>query len=413
MKRISISNKMLPLFGMLLSCMLMMCISINVNAANTQPTDLKQTAATANKVSISWVAPSTQEGNSYNRIIVQCSKENKVWVDKGYVAANVTSATLIGMERGASQYVRIKAVNYDAATKKIVNDGAWSEAVEVATIPYSVSGVTQTSATKSSVSFTWPEAKGANCYDVYIGTSYSNVKFVVRMTGRTLTVKGRKQGYAYNVKVVPVRMTGKQYAALGMETWGTVKTTPKTVSVSKENVWERGSKSIDFTWTSSNKKVDGYQLKIYDSKSKVKATVTTKKTNYTFNSAKSNQYYKIKVRPFINVNGKAKYGAWSKTAIVLVAPQITGVSQEDNKASVTWTSVKGADGYDIYSGTYPDVESMTRIGSVDGNTTSFTTNAVNNAAIASNKRVYFCVKAKKKSKGVTYVSVASDAGFSN
>ena len=185
MKKIRISNKMLPLFGVLLSCVLMMCIGINVSAANTQPTDLKQTAAAATKVSVSWTVPSTQAGNNFNRILVQCSKDNKTWVDKGYVDAKVTSATLIGIERGTSQYVRIKAVNYDAATKKILVDGAWSEAIEVATIPYSVSGITQTASAKTSVTFTWPEAKGANCYDVYIGSSYSNAKFVVRMKGRT------------------------------------------------------------------------------------------------------------------------------------------------------------------------------------------------------------------------------------
>lgn len=412
MKKINTSNKMLPLLGVLLSCVLMMCIRIDASAANTQPTDMKQTAATANKVTISWTAPSTQAGNNYNRFYVSVSKDNKTWTDKGYVASTVTSATLIGIERGTTQYVRVKAAYADAAGK-ITIDGAWSEVIEVATIPYSVSGISQTAATKTSVTFTWPEAKGANCYDVYIGSSYSNAKFVVRMTGRTLTVNGRKQGKGYNVKVVPVRVTtNSKYAALGMETWSTVKTTPKAVAVSTENSWERGSKSIDFTWTSSNQKVDGYQLKIYDSKSKVKATVDTKKTSYTFTKAKSNQYYKIKVRPYINVDGKKKYGAWSANAVALMTPQITGVSQEDNKATITWTAVTGAGTYDIYAGSYPDIESMSKIGT--SNSTSFVTNVVNNnAAVTSNKRIYFCVQAKKSVKGKNYTSLVSDAGFSN
>lgn len=412
MKKNSIFSKMLPLFGVLLSCVLMMCIGINVSAANTQPTDLKQTAAAATKVTISWTAPSTQTGNDYNRIMFQCSKDGKTWVDKGVIDSKVTSATLIGIERGTSQYVRIKAVSYNEATKSILVDGAWSETIEVATIPYSVSGITQTASAKTSVTFTWPEAKGANCYDVYIGTSYSDPQFVVRMTGRKLTVKGRKQGYSYNVKVVPIRLTAQNYASLGMETWGTVKTNPKAVTLSKENSWERGSKSIDFTWTSSNKKVDGYQIKIYDSKNKVKATVNTKKTSYTFKKASSSQYYKIKVRPYINVNGKKKYGSWSATGVSLMAPQITGVSQEDNKATVTWTAVKGASTYDIYAGSYPDIESMTKIGT--SNSTTFSTSTVqNNAAVTTNKRVYFCVKATRTVKGKTYTSLASDAGFSN
>ncbi|MBD5545321.1 MAG: fibronectin type III domain-containing protein [Lachnospiraceae bacterium] len=410
MKKNSIFSKMLPLFGVLLSCALMLCFRIDASAANTQPTDLKQTAATTTKVSISWTAPSTQQtGNDYNRILVQCSKDNKTWVDKGYVDAKVTSATLIGIERGTSQYVRVKAVSYNDATKKILVDGAWSEAIEVVTIPYSVSGITQTAAAKTSATFTWPEVKGANCYDVYVGTSYSNAKFVTRMTGRELTAKSKKQGYAYYVKVVPVRMTAdSKYAALGMETWGIVKTTPKTVTVSKANSWERGSKSIDFTWTSSNKKVDGYQVKIYNSKSKLQTTVDTKKTSYTYTKAKSSEYYKIKVRPYIKVNGKKKYGAWSATAVAMIAPKITEVSQEDNKATITWSAVKGATSYDIYAGSTPDFESMSKIGT--SKSTSFTTGVVNNnAAVASNKRVYFCVKAKKSA----YTSLASDAGFSN
>lgn len=413
MKKIRISNKMLPLFGMLLSCVLMLAVGIDVSAANTQPTDLKQTAATTTKVSISWTAPSTAAGNSYNRFMVQCSNDNKTWVDKGYVASNVTSATLIGMERGTSWYVRIKAVNYDANTKKIINDGAWSEVLEVVTIPYSVSGITQTAATKTSVTFTWPEAKGANCYDVYVGSSYSGAKFVVRMTGRQLTVKGKKQGYGYYVKVVPVRLSAKNYAALGMETYGTVKTTPKTVTVSTANSWERGTKSIDFTWTSTNKMVDGYQVKIYDSNSKLKKTVNTKKTSYTYTKASSSQYYKIKVRPYINVNGKKKYGSWSKTGVALIAPQITSVTQEDEKAVISWTAVKGAKGYEVYAGIYPDIENMSKIGETNSSTTSFTTSAIGSTKIASNKRVYFCVKAKRTVSSKKYLSLPSVPGFSN
>ena len=259
MKKIRVSNKMTPLFGLLLACVLVMCVKMDASAANTQPTELKQTAAVATKVSISWKAPA-DSANNFNRYIVQCSKDNKVWVDKGYVASDVTSANLVGMERGTSWYVRIKAMYYDATLKKYTVDGAWSEAIEVATIPYSVTGITQTAATKTSVTFTWPEATGANCYDVYVGTSYSKAKFVVRMTGRTLTVKGKKQGSAYYVKVVPVRMTAQKFSALGMDSYGTVKTTPKSVVVSGESSWERGTKSIDFTWSSSNKIVDGYQV---------------------------------------------------------------------------------------------------------------------------------------------------------
>lgn len=412
MKKIRVSNKLIPLFGLLLSCVLMMGVKMDTFAANTQPTELKQTAAVATKVGISWKAPANT-GNNFNRFIVQCSKDNKVWVDKGYVLSNVTSASLVGMDRGTSWYVRIKAVYYDETLKKITNDGAWSEAIEVATIPYSVTGITQTAAAKTSVTFTWPEANGANCYDVYVGSSYENAKFVVRMTGRTLTVKGKKQGSAYYVKVVPVRMTAQKYAAVGMESYGTVKTTPKNVTVAAESSWERGSKSIDFSWTSSNKLVDGYQVKIYNSKGKVVKTVNTKKTTYTYTKASSKYFYKIKVRPYITVDGKNKYGAWSKVGAALMQPQITGVSQDDEKAVVSWSAVTGASGYDIYAGTYPDIESMTKIGEAGSGDTSFTTTAYGENKVASNKRVYFCVKAKKTIKSKKSVSVASNPGFSN
>lgn len=412
MKKIRVSNKMLPLFGLLLSCVLMMCVNLDVSAANTKPTELKQTAAATKKVSVSWKVPS-DSANNYNRFIVQVSKDNVKWVDKGYVASNVTSADLVGMERGTSLYVRIKAVFYDESLKKITNDGAWSDVIEVATIPYSVTGITQTASAKTSATFTWPEAKGANCYDVYVGTSYSNAKFVVRMTGCKLTVKGKKQGSAYYVKVVPVRLTAQKYAASGMESYGIVKTTPKTVTVATESSWERGTKSIDFSWTSSNKLVDGYQVKIYNNKGKQVKSIFTKKTNYTYTKASSKYYYKIKVRPYITVDGKKKYGAWSKYGAALMQPQVTSVTQEDEKAVISWSAVTGAGGYDIYAGTYPDADSMTKIGEVGSKATSFATSVIGETKVASNKRVYYCVKAKKTIKGKKSTSIASDAGFSN
>lgn len=396
MKSLSISKRLMPFITIALTLVLMVFISMEVSAANAKPTELKQTGAYANKATISWKAPAGA-GSGYNYFFVQMSTDGKKWVDKTNVASNATTLTLTGLNRGTAYYLKIKAAFYSEATKKITIDGEWSDAIEVATMPGSLGKITQTKATKTAMTFTWPEAAGANCYDVYFGTSYSKLNFQARITGRTATIKGRKQGSVGYVKVVPVRLTAQKYAALGLDTYATIKTTQKPVKLAKENEWLKGKKTIHFTWTSPNKMTDGYRVRIYDG-SKLKATVTTKNKYYFYRKASKNTYYKIKVDPYINVNGKKVYGT-AVTGFALQPTSITGVAQDDGKVTITWNPVKGTGGYDVYAGYYPDVDSMALVASVGKNVTQLSTTTIGGTTVLSNRRIYYCVKQREQQAG--------------
>lgn len=412
MKDFIVSKKRRPFIGALLSLALMICIGMNVAAANAKPAALKQTGAYANKATIAWTAP-TGAGSSYNRFFIQYSKDGKSWVDLTNTASNVNVATLTGLARGNVYYVRVKAVFYNETTKKITLDGDWTDAIEVATMPGSVGNIVQTKATKSSMTFTWGESAGANCYDVYFGSSYSKLSFQARITGRTVTIKGRKQGSVGYVKVVPVRLTKQSYVATGLDTYGVLKTTQKAIKISNENEWDKNSKTIHFTWTNPNKMTDGFEVRIYDNKNKLKAKTATRKNYYFFRKASKKNSYKIKVRPYINVNNKKVYGSWN-TAYALQPPTITGVAQDDGKVTISWTPVSGSvSGYSVYAGYYPDETSMACIATVGRNVTQLTTTSIGGGTVMSNKRLYFCIKANKVSSGVTYYSSLSNIVSAN
>lgn len=412
MKNFMILKKRQSFIGVLLAFALLICIGMNVAAANAKITGLKQTGAYANKATIAWIAP-TGAGSSYNRFFVQYSKDGKAWVDLTNTASNVNTLTMTGLSRGTTYFVRVKAVFYNETTKKITLDGAWADAIEVATMPGSVGNIVQTKATKSSMTFTWGESAGANCYDVYFGSSYSKLKFQARITGRTVTIKGRKQGSVGYVKVVPVRLTKQSYTAAGLDTYGTLKTTQKAVKLSTENEWDKNSKTIHFTWTNPNKMTDGFEIRVYDNKNKVKGKSTTKKNYYFFRKANKKNSYKIKVRPYINVNSKKLYGPW-KTAYALQPAQITGVAQDDGSVTISWTPVSGSvSGYAIYAGYYPDENNMAHIATVGKKVTKLSTAKIGGSTVMSNKRLYFCVKSTKVSGGVTYYSTPSNIASSN
>ena len=57
MKNFMILKKRQSFIGVLLAFALLICIGMNVAAANAKPTGLKQTGAYANKATIAWTVP--------------------------------------------------------------------------------------------------------------------------------------------------------------------------------------------------------------------------------------------------------------------------------------------------------------------------------------------------------------------
>lgn len=93
----------------------------------------------------------------------------------------------------------------------------------------------------------------------------------------------------------------------------------------------------------------GYQLALYHKGKNIK-TVTTTKNSYQFQQLKENQVYTVKVRAYINPDGK-RYGEYSSELQVKTAtkaPVWTKTTLNQQKVMLQWKKITKASGYEVY-----------------------------------------------------------------
>ena len=282
----------------IVSLMILMLATITANAAPTAPANLKQTSAFGKNAKITWDAVAGS-GVKYQ---LDVSQDNKKWLTLATVGN--TYYTLSGMQAGQPYYIRIKAI---VGT----TESPYSTTLQVITQPGYISEVKQTAAKTNSVSVSWSAATGAAAYDVYVGTTDENMKYNQTVKGKTAaTIKKLKKNKTYIVKVVPFNIASSGYRANGFERANTaIRTIPGKVSGLTFTGWNYGSTNITVEWKAKDN-VDGYQVKVYDAQDKCVKTINTTKTSATFTKAGTDTFYMVKVRPFLTINGKKKYGAY-------------------------------------------------------------------------------------------------------
>lgn len=127
---------------------------------------------------------------------------------------------------------------------------------------------------------------------------------------------------------------------------------------------------IVIKWNSV-KKATGYQVSLYDAKTKKwKSEATTTKTSYTDKGLATGKAYTYRVRAYITKSGKTTYGNYSAKLVAVtkpaqpVKPAVSKITSKSVKLS--WTAAKGATGYVIYrlnpsTGNYVKMGSTTKL----------------------------------------------------
>ena len=153
---------------------------------------------------------------------------------------------------------------------------------------------------------------------------------------------------------------------------------------------------------------DGVQYKVIKQGKKTlkKKTVkykksTTKVIYQTITGVDNKKFYKVKIRSYINFNGKKKYGAW-ETRYITNQVNLSGESVGlNNCISLKWDKIKGAKNYTIYASTKSSKD-FKKIATLKGNKKNI--KKVSGKNLSSGKKYYFYVIANKKSGGKTYSS---------
>lgn len=117
------------------------------------------------------------------------------------------------------------------------------------------------------------------------------------------------------------------------------------------------------------------------------------------NKIKKTQFYRIKVRGYVNLNNNKKaYGAWSDTLYFAKAPyKNLKLKSSGKKISANWNKVTGATSYTVYVSN-KEKSGYKKVGTYNSKKTSVTIKKYGKAALKSGKTYYVKVVAEKKVK---------------
>lgn len=320
---------------------------VDVEAALTAPTNLKQTDAYTSSSYCSIDLEWDDTADSY--CIDYSLDDRKTWTT--YKSSwYLTSITMSDLTPGTTFYVRVTPIEN--------NTKGTPSMISVTTAPRNISRLSQTNASETSVTVSWPASAGVTGYYVFTGTSYSfdNSTLYKAVTTTSITIPTPKNTALY-VFLVPYRgnCLSAEYASLKVVTAPTAPTNTKVYSINLD------SKEVVFYYspTSYTDNTTGYDFEVYrvtNQKGKVKKlkTVDTKNkyTNQITVKSKhlTNAGFKFRVRAYVTINGKKYPGAWSKDYYYTPGAKIKNKlqSQTSSTAKLSWNKVTGAASYTIW-----------------------------------------------------------------
>lgn len=372
---------------------------IDVNAA-TAVTDLKQSDDSTNSVKVEWNGALDDK-----KYYVEISEDQQTWMQKNSVSAISKSSYINGLNAGSTYYVRVKTEGTDGTT-------AYSNVIDVVTEPSgNITNFIQKDATTKSVTLAWDKVEYANMYRVDYFDQSKNAYVTEATTTDTNYKKSDLNTSFVNQKfrVYACRKSESGYVATGRYRYDdvyNVRTVPGKVTSIKKTYWTRSknSSSLKLEWK-EHSGVKGYQVKVYNTKNKCIETYTSNYNRIYINDLSGKTCATVKIRSYIDINGKTKYGAWSSKKNIV--PNVYGtVTKREGSLSINWQKVTGATGYDIYvttsyNGTYKKVASVSK------SKKSYKLTKFKGKKIKFSNTYYVSIVAKRKVGSKTYKSTSN------
>ncbi|MDO5291709.1 MAG: GH25 family lysozyme [bacterium] len=369
--------------------------SVIINTlALTAPTVTTEMASSTS-IKISFGEVSLAEGYEIYHSTSQNGTYKKIATTKNL------SYTHTNVSQTATNYYKVVAYRtlngvYETATSSIVSRKLTVD---------KVTGLKAVSNGYNSVKVSWSKVTGATGYKLYSSTSKNGTyKLIKTTTSTSFTNTGltNKKTVYYKVKAY-VKGTDKDIeSALS----GYASATPIQASATNLKAATVTNNSIKLTWTKASGATSYKVYRATSSNGKYTSIATVTGNSYTNKSLTKNKTYYYKVSAIKKV-GKTEYQAkdtavlkvTAKAPAKLSAPKITAITGYDNRVYMTWSTVSGATGYEVYrstskNGTYKRVVAKSAA-------------YVNNTGLEKNVLYYYKVRSYQTLNGKTTYSAYS------
>ncbi|WP_348799723.1 fibronectin type III domain-containing protein [Flavobacterium adhaerens] len=241
-----------------------LCTSVSMSTLSLPaPTGLTFVSASPASINFSWTAVTGATGYKIFKDGVPIS------------SVSTTTGSLTGLTIGTSYNIQVLAYNTSG-------DGALSVIVPMSTMLAGPTGLTLTSATASSLNFSWNTVTGATGYKIF-----KNGDAAVTTTGTSWSFSGLSASTTYTIRVLAYNSAGDGLStSVGMSTSVSSSSLPAPTNLI---LTSNTTSSINFSWTAVAG-ATGY--KIFKNGD---AAVTTTGTSWTFSGLSASTIYSIRV----------------------------------------------------------------------------------------------------------------------
>ncbi len=216
-----------------------------------------------------------------------------------------------------------------------------------------VTGAKATNITYNSATLTWSKAKNADGYEVqqYKSKKWTTIKKIE--SGSTVSYKVSKlttgTTYKYRVRAYEKTLLNR----FKYSDYVNISVKPMPAKVTGLKASSGGYNSVKLTWSKVSG-ATGYVVQWYKNKKWVDLK-KTKSNSLTVTGLTTDTTYSFRVRAYRTVSKKNHYGSYSAT--VKGTPKLAATSsiklsgETTTSATLTWSKVSGATGYQVYNPT--------------------------------------------------------------
>lgn len=389
-----------------------LAIGMKAEAASApgQVTGLKQTKAGTGSVDIAFQALLDNEAQYEIQLSDSPNGTYKEWA-----TCSSGEKYVYGLPNaGSSYYLRVVSFYKNSETSYEKVYGTPSAPIEVVTAPNGkLENLKHTSSTTTSISLSWNPVAGANSYQVQYKNSAGGEYTAINVSGNQIVLDKLAKNAEYTVEVRPVRKSETGFCAIG---------SGYNIHYSVPVVPGKGSKpSCEYYWQNlgeiradavSMNSADGYEWEIwtaYQKKDK-KIKSVSKGSDAAFikyKGFKKYYFFKMRTRAYCtNDDGKKLPGQWSDWTYFCPQPEIIKLKSSKSGINVKWSTIKGADQYEVYVST-KEKSGFKKCATTKK--TSLTVKKFGKSSFKNKKTYYFYVEAYNKAGKKMYSGLAGNA----
>ncbi len=358
-----------------------MAAKANSQAAG-QVTGVKQVGATNGSIDVEWDAVL---GAEY--YFLELSEDGKSWTTVGGSSSPELGAN--GLNAGKSYFARVGLCKDYFGKEKIA--GSESAPVEVVTAPSGSVGIVQADSKANGISVKTSTIAGANLYRIY----YDDMMLGESANTTVATTVKMSQGKAYWCYVYACRKSATGYVARGSYNYAYFKTLApafNSKSFGLVSVYEYLG-SYHFSASSAYDR-DGVQFQFLTPKGKVKKNIykdysSSGTTTASVDNFINGNFYKYRVRPYVQCGTKRVFGGWSTYKYIGAAKKVSSKFNKKKKyVSLSISKVSNASSFTVYASTKEN-SGFKKVKTVSAKKRSLTIKKVAGKKLKKNKYYYF------------------------